>query len=99
MVDIIKLFTCSFVDIFLFIRFPCRNRSVNYEMHKDSMRQGRGPRLLTGLARAFLDRYDSGRAALLGLPVLGSKAALARVRAPVASADGSSGDARARAHA
>lgn len=53
-------------------------------------------RALTRFTRAFLDRKDRGRAAPLGYPVLRSEAALARVRATVAAADGSGGDAHAR---
>lgn len=63
------------------------------------MRRERAPPLLTGLARAFLDGDDSGRAAPLGLPVLGSEATFTRVRASIASADGTRGDTGARARA
>lgn len=74
------------------------NRGCNAGVFQNGVGQDRPLRLLTGLARAFLERNDSGRAAPLGLPVLGSEAALTRVCATVASADGSRGDARARAN-
>lgn len=71
----------------------------DYTVGRKGIKWERAPQLLTGLARAFLDRNDSGRAAPLGLPVLRSEATLTRVRATVASADGSSCDAYARARA